>query len=144
MQQFQVPQFITVEDRIIGPFTLKQFFYLLGAVGVGALGWFFLNIVLFIVLAVPLALVLLAMGIGTFQGRPFRDIFMNAVNFYLKPRLYLWKSIRGKPKVAEAPAPAPRVSPLPALPKFSESKLSDLAWSLDIKEKIGERGPSGR
>ncbi|TSC80302.1 MAG: hypothetical protein G01um101429_152 [Parcubacteria group bacterium Gr01-1014_29] len=33
MQQFQVPQFIEVEDKIFGPLTTKQFFYLLGGGG---------------------------------------------------------------------------------------------------------------
>ena len=46
--QFQVPQFLDVEDKIIGPFTIKQFLYLAGGVGLGylcirfvpLLGWF--------------------------------------------------------------------------------------------------------
>jgi hypothetical protein len=29
--QFQVPQFIETEDKIIGPLTLKQFFYVAAA-----------------------------------------------------------------------------------------------------------------
>ena len=31
--QFQVPQFIEIEDKIIGPFTVKQFIYLVGGAG---------------------------------------------------------------------------------------------------------------
>ena len=34
MQQFQVPQYINIEDRIIGPLTLKQFLILLATGGV--------------------------------------------------------------------------------------------------------------
>lgn len=136
-----MPQFITIEDKIIGPFTLKQFFYLLGAAGAGVLGWLFLKLFFFVVLALPLALILVAMGVGTYQGRPFRDIFTNAINFYLKPRLYLWKSAH---KERRAAATAPKAPPPPAPPKLSESKLSDLAWSLDIKEKLSERGTGAR
>ena len=33
--QFQVPQFLDVEDKIVGPFTIKQFIYLAGGVGMG-------------------------------------------------------------------------------------------------------------
>src|SRR3989338_7891452 len=33
MRQFQVPQFITVEDTIVGPLTIKQFAY----IGIGVL-----------------------------------------------------------------------------------------------------------
>ena len=38
--QFQTPQFIETENKIIGPLTLKQFFYL--AVGFGVSFTFFL------------------------------------------------------------------------------------------------------
>ena len=33
--QFQVPQFIETEDKIVGPFTLRQFMYVAGA-GLGS------------------------------------------------------------------------------------------------------------
>jgi len=31
--RFEVPQFIEVEDKIFGPFTWKQFIYLMGGEG---------------------------------------------------------------------------------------------------------------
>ena len=62
MQQFQVPQFITVEDRIIGPLTLKQFFYLLGAAAIALIGWALLHFILFAFVAVPLATLFAAMA----------------------------------------------------------------------------------
>lgn len=146
MQQFQVPQFIDIEDRIIGPLTLKQFFYLLAAAGVGLMGWFFLHLVLFVLIALPLAGLFAAMAFVKISGRPFPVIFMSAVNYYLKPRLYLWRS-RPAPKPSQLsqlirggePPPAP-ASLLGAAPKLSERKLGELAWSLDITERIGDRG----
>jgi len=38
--QYQVPQFIEVEDRIIGPLTLKQFLYLAFAGAILFVLWF--------------------------------------------------------------------------------------------------------
>ena len=35
--EYQVPQFIEVEDKIFGPFTLKQFIYVAGGVGLCAI-----------------------------------------------------------------------------------------------------------
>ena len=52
--QFQVPQFIETEDKIVGPFTLRQFMYVAGA-GLGSAIlyftvatwlWFILTIIL--------------------------------------------------------------------------------------------------
>lgn len=147
MQQFQVPQFIDIEDKLIGPLTLKQFFYLLGAAGVGLIGWFYLHIILFVIIALPVALLFVAMAFGKINGRPFPTVFTGAINYYLKPRLYLWRQDMKKPSTqsgtkatadAKQPLKQGAESPLP-LPKLSESKLSDLAWSLDIKERIEER-----
>ncbi len=139
MQQFQVPQFINIEDRIIGPLTLKQFFYLLGAVAVGLIGWRFLYFPLFIIFAVPIVGLLGAMAVGKVDGRPFPVVFMNAINYFSKPHLYLWKQSHSQEKKPgkEMPVPPPQDNPLLTLNKMSASKLSDLAWSLDIKEKIG-------
>lgn len=135
MQQFQVPQFITIEDRIIGPLTLKQFFYLLGATGVGLLGWRFLYFPLFLILALPIAIFFVAMALAKVDERPFPTVFLNAVNYFAKPRLYLWRHVAEKKKTGQAPPPAE--SPLTYVSKLSENKLSDLAWSLDIKERLG-------
>ena len=152
MQQFQVPQFITVEDRIIGPLTLKQFMYLLGGAAVLLLGWFFLHVILFVLVALPLGALFTSMAFVTINGRPFPTVFANGINYYLKPHLYLWqKSKESKDKRIENRGQ--RVenrergtrdlglvtrtnAPIAGIPKLSESKLSDLAWSLDIKEKI--------
>ena len=37
--QFQVPQFIEVEDKIFGPLTFKQFVYMTGGVGAAYMLW---------------------------------------------------------------------------------------------------------
>lgn len=136
MQQFQVPQFITVEDRIIGPLTLKQFFYLLGSASVGLIGWFWLNIFLFVFLALPVAGLFLAMAFAKINGLPLPIIIMNAVSYYLQPRLYLWRSA-ALPKPGKA-APPPTAEPPPPT-ALTERKLADLAWSLDIKERLDGR-----
>lgn len=140
MQQYQVPQFITIEDRIIGPLTLKQFFYLLGGAGIALLIWFlFKNTIVFIIIAVPLAGLFVGLAFAKINERPLPVILLGAVSFYLKPRLYLWKKVPEKPTPAPSPAsPEPPHQPL-NLPALSESKLSDLAWSLDIKERTIER-----
>lgn len=139
MQQFQVPQFITVEDRLIGPLTLKQFFYLVGASGAVFIGWTFLNFFFFVLFALPLALLFVALAFLKISQVPFPTVFYNALNYYLKPHLYLWRKIEEKKPAPGAKQQPPESSEplLGGVPSLSESKLSDLAWSLDIKERIG-------
>ncbi|MFY9462186.1 MAG: PrgI family protein [Candidatus Sungiibacteriota bacterium] len=135
MQQFQVPQYINIEDRIIGPLTLKQFLYLAGGAAIVLIAWFFLNAFLFVLVAVPVAILSGAMAFLKVGGLPFPTVLMNGINFYLKPRLYIWKRVPTKKVTAVKPGEAGGV-PLKT-PSLTESKLSDLSWSLDIKEKLG-------
>ena len=107
MQQFQVPQFITVEDRIIGPFTLKQFLYILGAAAIVLVTWFLFHVILFAIIGVPIAALFLAMAFMKINGQPFPTVFSNAMNYYLKPHLYLWQQGKEGP-AAPATGPGPR------------------------------------
>ena len=42
--QFRVPQFIDIEDKVVGPLTLKQFGYIIGAGGLSFIIWTFVSI----------------------------------------------------------------------------------------------------
>ncbi len=134
--QFQVPQFIEVEDKIFGPLTFKQFVYVAGGAGAAYLLWR----VLPLYLAAPLIAGVggLAGGLAFFQwnGRPFIVALENAFFFFLRTKLYLWNNERretNKKKAMETPAAA---TSSVYIPKLSESRLHELAWSLDIKERI--------
>ena len=138
MKQFQVPQFIDVEDKIVGPLTLKQFLYLLagGALVVIARALFIPFI--FYIVAFFLLVISLALAFYKPNDIPFPKVLMSAISFFTKPRLYIWKQeeISKKPS---APAGSSQQELQLKVPAPLESKLEDLAWSLDIKEKIEER-----
>ena len=57
IMQFQVPQFIEVEDKIFGPLTLKEFLYLGGGIGMAVVLFIFVP---FKIISIPLALVAVA------------------------------------------------------------------------------------
>ena len=86
-------------------------------------------------LALPVAGLFIAMAFMKINGLPLPMIIMNAVSYYLQPRLYLWRSSpppkpgKAKPPVVSRAEPPPRTA-------LTEHKLADLAWSLDIKERI--------
>jgi hypothetical protein len=136
--QFQVPQFIEVEDKIFGPLTFKQFVYLLGGAGVGYMLWRTLPLVV----AAPLIMAFVGLGAALaffqYNGQPFILALEHGFYYFVKSKLYLWsndqalnsKNKSAAAKIAALPAPAPYI------PHLADSKLHELAWSLDIKERI--------
>jgi len=133
--QFQVPQFIEVEDKIFGPLTFKQFIYILGAAGVG----YVLYRALPIFLAAPLILGFLGLGAALaffrYNGQPFILALEHGFFFFVRTKLYLWSSdTTRKAKTPQTVQNIPGANIY--VPKLSESKLHELAWSLDIKERI--------
>ena len=51
--EYQVPQFIEVEDKIVGPLTLKQFIYIAGAGGLCVVFFVYLPILFAFLLSAP-------------------------------------------------------------------------------------------
>jgi len=47
--QFNIPQFIEIKDKIIGPLTMRQFLYILAGIGALAALWFFAELWLFLI-----------------------------------------------------------------------------------------------
>ena len=131
MKQYQVPQFILVEDKVFGPLTIKQALYLgAGAVIIG-LAYAFLRRFLFVPIAIIFGGLAASLAFLKINDQPFPKILKNALLYVLKPRLYIWKKEqiqKTKPEGEKHPAVT-----IKNVPKLSESKLSDLAWSLDIK-----------
>ncbi len=89
--QFNIPQFIEVEDKIIGPLTLKQALYLGGGIGLLFMLWFFLKLSAFIIVAIPIGILCGALAFYKVNGRPFISFLASLLKYLRKPRLYLWK-----------------------------------------------------
>lgn len=141
--QFQVPQFIEIEDKIFGPLTFKQFIYLLGGAGFGYLVWRAMP--LYIAAPISLAFVGLAVALAFLEwnGRPFIVALEHAFYYVLHPKLYLWSNTAKQAPKAERAA-ATLAAPDVYIPTLSESKLHTLAWSLDINERIDEGSTSSQ
>lgn len=131
--EYQVPQFIEVEDKIFGPFTLKQFIYLAGGIGLSVIIFLYLPIFFALLLIIPVMGFSGALAFYKVNDRSFTDILNAGFTFYTKDRLYLWK----KDQKNESPAQAPTPIATPEREKLvlSGGKLHDLALSLDIQDK---------
>jgi len=124
--QYQVPQFIEVEDKIFGPLTLRQFIYIAGGAGLSLI---FAFIPIIIVMAFSLAL-----AFYKINNKPFIGVVESAFKYFTSAKLYIWKKV--DKKASENPAQEARKYASVMVPKISDSKLKDLTWSLDIKESM--------
>ncbi|MBI5140339.1 MAG: PrgI family protein [Candidatus Vogelbacteria bacterium] len=133
--QFQVPQFIEVEDKLFGPFTFKQFVYLLGAGGFAFIVYTYVEgFYTKVLLIAPVSGFGLALAFLKVNDRPFINYLESAVRFYLGNKLYVW---RKEPKETQkAKETTTGETPAAYTPKLTAGKLKDLSWSLDIHGKI--------
>ncbi len=140
MLNFQVPQFIEIEDKIFGPLTFKQFVYVVGSAGLAFMAWVYIPYHwLALVIMTPIIGLGLALAFYKVNNRSFILILEAAFRYLLTHKLYIWKhsdpaaAKAGSQNGGEPIMDRPRAL---AIPKLSESKLKDLSWSLDIREKI--------
>lgn len=125
-----------VEDRVIGPFTVKQALYLGGGalLILGARTLF--QSFIFYPIAGLIGGLAASLAFLKINEQPFWLVLKNAAFYVIRPRLYTWqKRVPEKPKAV--PEKKPNDTIVKSMPKIEASRLSDLAWSLDIKEKVG-------
>lgn len=131
--QFQVPQFTDVEDKIFGPLTLKQFVYIAGGVGLAFLVWRSLPFLI----ALPLMLAAVggssALAFIQVNKKPLIEVIEAAFMYTIHGKLYLWSPRRQKKQQTKKGVNELPPTPVPTL---SENKLTNLAWSLDINERL--------
>lgn len=94
--QFQVPQFIDIESKIVGPLTIKQFLYLAGAGGASFMLFFVLETWLWLIMTAILGGLGVALAFVKYNGQPLPRIIFHAFFFFWRPRLYLWKREAGE------------------------------------------------
>ncbi|MFA7308986.1 MAG: PrgI family protein [Patescibacteria group bacterium] len=92
--QYKIPQNIDIEDKILGPFTLRQFLYMIG--GGSLLYILFLsfgqsNFTLFVLIALPVALLVFALVFIRVNEQPFLGFLQSFIIYSLDPKIKIWK-----------------------------------------------------
>ena len=90
---FQVPQFIEIEDKIFGPLTFKQFIYIAGSAGLAFICYAFLP--LFIAFIPILIIVAFGLALAFYQvnERPFIFTIESFLRYLFASKLYIWKKL---------------------------------------------------
>jgi len=90
MRQYLVPQFIDVEDRIIGPITTRQFVQMLVAILLAFVFYKTLAFAYFILASVLDIGAMAVLAFARINGRPIHFFLLNFIQTTKRPNLRVW------------------------------------------------------
>ncbi len=91
MAQYKVPQDVEAEDKLLGPFTFRQFIYLIVAAGAIAMAWALFQVFpLLALIPLPIIILFAVLALPLKKDQPMETYLAAIVSFYLKPRNHFW------------------------------------------------------
>lgn len=132
---FRVPQYIDVEDKIFGSFSVVQFVFLAGGGGLIFLLWRILPHFIAVLLIIPIGVLTWALVFYPKQrfGKSFAGILESAFRFYSHSRLYTWKKEKKKIETGrDLTISRPETPPSFSVPVVSENKLTGLSTNIEV------------
>lgn len=94
--QFQVPQYIEVEDKIVGPLTISQFLYIASGFLFDFITYFFFALWFWLPLAFGIGGLSVALAFVRYNNRSLLALIAAAFRYLSKPRTYVWKEAGAK------------------------------------------------
>jgi hypothetical protein len=89
--QFEVPQFIEIEDKIFGPLTWRQFLYVGGGGLMAAVLFLTTPFILFLIIGLPIGVLAFALAFYPVNNRPFSHLLEAIWQFLSRSRVYHWQ-----------------------------------------------------
>ncbi|MEW6610178.1 MAG: PrgI family protein [Patescibacteria group bacterium] len=131
MDQFVVPQFIDVEDKILGPITTRQFIIMIVAGLFLVICYKLFDISLFILIALVTFGLVGLFGFYKVNGRYFHHFLLSVFQLGMKPSLRVWS--KSDAESLEATMQGEEVSAVLEQPhrRFSHARLAELALEVD-------------
>lgn len=91
MAVYKVPQDVEAEDKLLGPFSFKQFVFILITIGSMYVAYlFFLVSPLLVIFPLPFILFFGILGLWPRKDQPVEVYLAAVIRFYLKPRKRIW------------------------------------------------------
>ena len=133
MQQFVVPQFIDVEDKVIGPITVRQFITLLGGAGLVFVAYKLTDFALFMVEFVVISGITFGFAFIKINGRPVHYFLLNVFQTTQRPHLRTWQKDFTTAELKEfMKKPAPKTASVAASHNRARtSRLAELSLIVD-------------
>lgn len=140
--QFQVPQFVDVEDKIFGPLTAKQFLmFVINALIVAAFYVAF-PLSVTVALAIPLTIFFILLAFYTVNGRSFIWFLYAVFHYLFTGKMFIWERRGETPRVrissvtAVEQTLARRGITVAGQPASVETRIQQLSRILDTSGKI--------
>lgn len=92
--QFQVPQFIEQESKIIGPLTFRQFTFIALAAGSGFALFFVLPFGMFLVAAIVLGFSAIMLAFVKVGPKTMPEVLLNMFSYGVSTKTYFWRATR--------------------------------------------------
>ena len=135
--QFSVPQFVNIEDRIVGPLTGKQVLYLLIGGATLLIFFTFLDFAFFAFMSMVITPLVLVFTFYKPKGRTVATYILVTFNYFTIPRAYIWRREPGAIKFKRAQKK--HIGSRPMKENISHNRLRELAWVLDTSQSVGTR-----
>jgi len=91
--EFQVPQFIEQKAKIIGPFSMGQFAYILGAAAISFIAYQIFELFLWVLISIVALAAAIALAFVKINGEPLPKIILFFLKFLTKEKKYTWQRI---------------------------------------------------
>lgn len=132
--EYQVPQFIDVENKVVGPLTLRQFIYLAGGGGLCIIFFAYLPIIVALILSALIVALAVSLSFYKVNNKPFIDVLEAGFNYFVGKKLFLWKHPEPKSSAVDKSSALQQAAATPngKTHVLTQQKLSELAWSLDV------------
>ncbi|MBU4339057.1 PrgI family protein [Patescibacteria group bacterium] len=142
--QFPIPQFIDVEDTVVGPLTVKQTVIL----GIGAMLIFMSSLIfvgfIAVLIALPTIIASVLLAFYKPNGRPLYVLIANYFTYIFKPKLYIWRREPQGVLIKRAIRKETLKDNVSAEYKIiSRNRLQELAWILDTQQAVAPEGDEG-
>jgi PrgI family protein len=139
--QFQVPQFVDVEDKIFGPLTAKQFLmFVMAFLTMGGMWYSPLPKQVTIILSVPIIIFTLLLAFYKVNGRTFVWYLYAIVHFVFTGKKFLWDRRGETPRIRVGSSQVTEQMSLKrtgvARTPITESRIQGLARILDTAGKV--------
>lgn len=92
MANYKVPQDVEAEDKLLGPFTFRQFIYLLIAFALAGVAFLLFKIFPFLaIIPVPAIIFLMVLALPLKKDQPMETYLAAVISYYTKPHKRLWE-----------------------------------------------------
>lgn len=130
--RFVVPQFIDVEDKIIGPLSVRQFIIFLVGFGIIFLLYKLLGFITFLIAGVIVFGLMGVIAFARINGQLFHYFLLNIIYTFKRPKIKIWlKEEISKGAEVRRPQKLKTAKVVPAKKIATSSKLAQLSLVVD-------------